>query len=65
MEAVNKHKSLILVIFNIELEVEFFIVFLFILQDIMCVHAKLLQLCPTLGEPVDCSLPDSSVRGIL
>ena len=24
MEAVNKHKSLILVIFNIELEVEFF-----------------------------------------
>ena len=26
--------------------------------------AKLLQSCPTLWDPVDCSLPDSSVHGI-
>ena len=29
------------------------------------VHAKLLQSCPTLQDPVDCSLPGSSVHGIL
>ena len=29
------------------------------------VCAKLLQLCPTLCDPVDFSLPDSSVHGIL
>ena len=29
------------------------------------VHAKLLQSCPTLCNPMDCSLPDSSVCGIL
>ena len=29
----------------------------------MC--AKLLQLCPILCDPMDCSLPDSSVHGIL
>ena len=29
------------------------------------VHAKSLQLCPTLGNPMDCSLPGSSVHGIL
>ena len=28
-------------------------------------HAKLLQSCPTLRNPVDCSLPGSSVHGIL
>ena len=28
-----------------------------------CMHAKLLQLCPTLCNPMDCSLPGSSVRG--
>ena len=28
----------------------------------MCVHA---QLYPTPGDPMDCSPPDSSVRGIL
>ena len=28
-------------------------------------HAKLLQLCPTLCDPMDCSPPDSSVQGIL
>ena len=29
------------------------------------VCTKLLQWCPTLCDPLDCSLPDSSVRGIL
>ena len=29
------------------------------------VHAKLLQSCPTLCNPMDCSLPDSSVHGVL
>ena len=28
-------------------------------------HAKSLQLCPTLCDPVDCSQPGSSVHGIL
>ena len=28
-------------------------------------RAKLLQLCPTLYDPMDCSLPGSSVHGIL
>ena len=32
---------------------------------ILCMHAKLLQLCPTLRDPMDCSLPESSARGIL
>ena len=31
----------------------------------MCMHAKSLQLCPTLCDPVDCSQPGSSVHGIL
>ena len=31
----------------------------------VCVCVKLLQLCLTLCDPVDCSLPGSSVRGIL
>ena len=34
-------------------------------QDCARVCAKLLQLCPTLCDPEDCSLPGSSVRGIL
>ena len=29
------------------------------------VHAKSLQLCPTLCDPMDCNLPGSSVHGIL
>ena len=29
-----------------------------------CVHAKSLQLCPTPYDPMDCSLPGSSVHGI-
>ena len=30
-----------------------------------CVHAKSLQSCPTLWDPVDCCPPGSSVHGIL
>ena len=33
--------------------------------DIRCMHAKLLQLCLTFYDPMDCSLPVSSVHGIL
>ena len=29
------------------------------------VRAKLLQLCPTLCDPIDCSPPGSSVHGVL
>ena len=32
---------------------------------LVCMHAKLLQSCPTLCDPMDCSLPGSSVLGIL
>ena len=31
----------------------------------MCVHAELLQLCPTLCDPMDYSPPGSYVHGIL
>ena len=31
----------------------------------MCVHAMLLQSCPTLCDPMDCSQPGFSVPGIL
>ena len=31
----------------------------------VCVRAKLLQSCPTLGDPMDCNPPGSSVHGIL
>ena len=31
----------------------------------MCVHAKSLQPDPTVCDPMDCSLPGSSVHGIL
>ena len=30
----------------------------------VCVHAKSLQSCPTLCDPMDCSPPGSSVHGI-
>ena len=32
---------------------------------LLCVCAKLLQSCPTLCDPMDCSLPGSTVHGIL
>ena len=30
----------------------------------VCVHAKSLQSCLTLSDPMDCSLPGSSMHGI-
>ena len=36
-----------------------------VLSHLLCMHAKSLQLCPTLCDPMDCSLPGSSVHGIL
>ena len=33
--------------------------------SIVCLHAKFLQSFPTLCDPMDCSLPGSSVHGIL
>ena len=35
------------------------------LQVSLCLHAKSLQSCPILCDPMDCSLPGSSVHGIL
>ena len=34
-------------------------------QVSLCLHAKSLQSCPILCDPMDCSLPGSSVHGIL
>ena len=31
----------------------------------ICMHAKSLQLCPTLCDPMDCCLPGFSAQGIL
>ena len=31
----------------------------------VCGHAKSLQSCPTLCDPIDCSVPGFSVHGIL
>ena len=38
---------------------------MFSVKIIVCVHAKSLQSCLTLCNPMDCSLPGSSVHGIL
>jgi len=35
------------------------------LKNVTCNHAKTFQLCLTLWNPMDCSLPGSSVLGIL
>ena len=35
-----------------------------VLLDEICVSIKLLQSCPTLCDPMDCSFPGSSVHGI-
>ena len=37
----------------------------FTIQPIACVHAKSLHSCPTLCNPIDCSLPGSSAHGFL
>ena len=34
-------------------------------EHLMCMRAKLLQCCPNLCDPKDCSLPGSSAYGIL
>ena len=36
-----------------------------LLISLICVHAKSLQLCPTLCDPMDCSPQGSSVHGIV
>ena len=33
--------------------------------EVLCLCAKLFQSCPTLYDPMDCSLPGSSVHGTL
>ena len=38
--------------------------FHFLAECFIVLHAKLLQLCPTLCSPMDCSLPGSSVHRI-
>ena len=38
---------------------------IFVLSRLACVCAELLQLCPTLCDLMDCSLPGSSVHEIL
>ena len=35
-----------------------------VLDRVACVHAKSLQLCLTVCDPMDCGPPGSSVRGI-
>ena len=35
------------------------------MQHYSCMHAKLLQSCPTLCDPIDCNLLSSSAHGIL
>ena len=35
------------------------------LTQAICVYAKSIRLCPTLGYPMDCSLPGFCVHGIL
>ena len=34
-------------------------------SNVTCVHAKSLQSCPTLCDPMDCSPPGSSIHGVL
>ena len=35
-----------------------------VVEDMACMHAKLLQSCLTLCDPMDCTPPGSSVHGI-
>ena len=49
-----------IILYNFDFQNSFRFVFLIQSQ----VHAKLLQSCLTLCSPQDCSLPDSSLRGI-
>ena len=38
--------------------------FIFLLAAAAAIAAKSLQSCPTLRDPMDCSLPGSSIHGI-
>ena len=59
----NKNANSVLLTFlNIIINCQKTEPFLFSLD---CMHAQLLQLCPTLCDPVDCSSAVSSVHGIL
>ena len=49
----------------LEEEMEDFIFNLLSIKFSMCVHAKLLQLCLNLCNPMECNPPDSSVHVIL
>ena len=40
-------------------------IFLWVYFRVLCVCTMLLQLCPTLCDPMDCSPPGSSIHGIL
>ena len=35
------------------------------MQKYICCESEIAQSCPTLSDPVDCSLPSSSIHGIL
>ena len=51
---------------NVEFLANFFTLFFHLTHpNNLCLHAKLLQSCLTLCKPIDCSLPGSSVHGIL
>ena len=47
------------------LDVHTFVLYFCISISSLQMHAKLLQLCLTLCDPMDCILPGSSVHGIL
>ena len=49
---------------NVQFENQFSLPFLRLFLNV-CVHAKSLQSCPILCNPMDCSLSGSSVHGIL
>ena len=50
---------------SLEVDWKNFTVFFFFFQFFYSVNAKSLQSCPMLCDPMDCSLPGSSVHGIL
>ena len=48
-----------------KISVSYFVALNKLILKIMCLHAKLFQSCLTLYDPMDGSLPGSSVNGIL
>ena len=48
---------------EILLSLSLFRIFLNDFLNEQCMHTQLLQSCPTLRDPMDCSWPDSSVHG--